>query len=53
MSLLYKPILISEAWARGQALCVHGWVYSLGSGLVTDLDVTVAGPAAQPPITGQ
>jgi carbonic anhydrase len=34
-----------EAWERGQNLCVHGWVYSLASGLVADLNVTVDGPA--------
>src|SRR5258708_11163166 len=37
-------VFVQEAWARGQSLSVHGWVYSLESGLVTDLDVTVSGP---------
>jgi carbonic anhydrase len=37
-------IFVQDAWARGQPLCVHGWVYSLHDGLVTDLGVTVAGP---------
>jgi carbonic anhydrase len=37
-------VFVQEAWARGQALCVHGWIYSLASGLVTDLDVTVCRP---------
>jgi len=37
-------VLVQEAWARGQPLSVHGWIYSLSSGLVTDLNVTVAGP---------
>jgi carbonic anhydrase len=35
---------VREAWARGQTLSVHGWVYSLANGLVTDLDVTVRLP---------
>jgi carbonic anhydrase len=35
---------VQEAWARGQQLCVHGWIYSLANGLVTDLDVTVNQP---------
>ena len=39
-----SDVFVQDAWARGQALCVHGWVYALGSGLVTDLDVTVMGP---------
>jgi carbonic anhydrase len=37
-------VFVREAWARGQTLAVHGWVYTLASGIVTDLGVTVAGP---------
>jgi carbonic anhydrase len=37
-------IFVREAWARGQALSVHGWIYALADGLVNDLDVTVSGP---------
>ena len=37
-------VFVQDAWARGQELSVHGWVYSLGTGLVNDLDVTVSGP---------
>jgi carbonic anhydrase len=40
-----SDIFVQDAWARGQALSVHGWVYSLGSGLVNDLGVTVGGLA--------
>jgi carbonic anhydrase len=36
-----SDVFVQEAWARGQELSVHGWVYSLADGLVTDLDVTV------------
>jgi carbonic anhydrase len=39
-----SDVFVQEAWARGQTLSVHGWVYSLSNGLVTDLDVTVGGP---------
>lgn len=39
-----SDVFVQDAWARGQPLCVHGWVYTLGTGLVTDLDVSVAGP---------
>jgi carbonic anhydrase len=38
-----SDVFVQDAWARGQELCVHGWVYSLASGLVTDLEVTVCG----------
>jgi carbonic anhydrase len=37
-------VFVEEAWARRQPLSVHGWVYSLSSGLITDLEVTIAGP---------
>ena len=39
-----SDVFVQEAWTRGQPLSVHGWVYSLSSGLVTDLSVTVTGP---------
>lgn len=37
-------VFVQDAWARGQALQVHGWIYSLASGLITDLNVTVGAP---------
>ena len=40
-----SDIFIQDAWARGQSLCVHGWVYSIENGLVNDLGVTVGGKA--------
>jgi carbonic anhydrase len=39
-----SDVFVQDAWARGQSLSVHGWVYSLADGLVNDLNVTVAGP---------
>jgi len=39
-----SDVFVQDAWARGQSISVHGWVYSLATGLVTDLDVTVAAP---------
>jgi carbonic anhydrase len=27
-------VFVQDAWARGQPLSVHGWVYSLSSGLI-------------------
>jgi len=41
-----QDIFVLDAWARGQALSVHGWVYSIANGLVTDLECTVSGPEA-------
>jgi carbonic anhydrase len=40
-----SDVFVQDAWARGQSLCVHGWVYSLSTGLVNDQNVTVEGPA--------
>jgi carbonic anhydrase len=36
--------VIQDAWARGQNVAVHGWVYGLRDGLLKDLDVTMARP---------
>ena len=35
---------VLEAWARGQTLSVHGWVYSIANGLIRDLNVSVSEP---------
>ena len=37
-------VFVLDAWARGQGLSVHGWVYSIGNGLIKDLNVAVSGP---------
>ena len=39
-----SDVFVQDAWARGQELTVHGWVYSLSNGLVNDLNVTVSRP---------
>lgn len=39
---------VQDAWARGQRLAVHGWIYSLSDGLLRDLRVTRAGEDATP-----
>ncbi|HKP79000.1 MAG TPA: carbonic anhydrase [Phenylobacterium sp.] len=39
-----SDVFVQDAWRRGQPLCVHGWVYTLGTGMVTDLDVSVSSP---------
>jgi carbonic anhydrase len=38
-----SDVFVQDAWAAGQSVTVHGWVYSLQDGLVTDLGVHVAG----------
>jgi carbonic anhydrase len=39
-----SDVFVQDAWARGQTLSVHGWVYSLSNGLINDLGVTVRAP---------
>ncbi len=43
--------IVGDAWARGQALTVHGWVYGLDDGLLRDLRCSRGGgpPAASAP----
>lgn len=38
----HSPI-IEKAWESKADLTVHGWIYSLKTGLITDLDVSVSG----------
>jgi carbonic anhydrase len=36
---------VHAAWARGQSLTIHGWIYDLHDGLLQDLGVTMDGAA--------
>ena len=36
-----QSTVVQDAWARGQALTLHGWVYGLRDGLLKDLRMTV------------
>ncbi|WP_339888971.1 carbonate dehydratase [uncultured Flavobacterium sp.] len=36
---LAKTSIVQNAWKTGQELSIHGWVYGLNSGYVTDLGV--------------
>jgi len=39
-----ETTIVQDAWARGQELHVHGWIYGLEDGLLRDLNATVTGP---------
>jgi carbonic anhydrase len=36
--------IVQNAWARGESLCVHGWVYALTDGLLRDLNCVISSP---------
>ena len=36
-----QTTVVQDAWARGQSVAVHGWVYGLHNGLLKDLSITV------------
>jgi carbonic anhydrase len=37
---LCKTTIVQNAWASGQDLSVHGWVYSIETGVIKDLEVS-------------
>lgn len=39
---LAKTSIVQSAWRNGQELTLHGWVYGLNSGFVTDLNVNIS-----------
>ena len=39
---LAKTSIVQGAWRNGQELTLHGWVYGLNSGYVTDLKVNIS-----------
>ena len=41
-----SDVFVQDAWARDQPICVHGWVYSIANGLITDLNVSVSNTEA-------
>ena len=40
-----QTTVLQDAWARGQTIALHGWVYGLRDGLLHDLLMTVNGTA--------
>lgn len=42
--------IVQDAWARGQELTVHGWIYGLGDGSLKDLQFCVSGSDEVKPV---
>ena len=40
-----RTTIVQDAWARGQPLALHGWIYGLSDGLVKDLGIAADSPA--------
>ena len=38
-----QSTVLQDAWARGQEISVHGWVYGVHDGLLQDLHISVSG----------
>ncbi|MGN7202886.1 carbonic anhydrase [Pedobacter sp. SAFR-022] len=47
---LSKTSIVQNKWANGAKLSVHGWVYSIETGLITDLGLSSAGPDNLSPV---
>ncbi|MBP5986040.1 MAG: carbonate dehydratase [Azonexus sp.] len=47
VSLCNTPV-VKDAWARGQKVTIHGWIYGLKDGLMHDLGITVDCPEDLP-----
>lgn len=41
---LCRTTALKQAWRRGQAVDVHGWIYGIEDGLLRDLGDTIASP---------
>jgi carbonic anhydrase len=43
-----QTTVVREAWARGQALAMHGWIYDLRDGLLQDVGICVTAETELP-----
>ena len=47
-----ETTIARDAWERGQALAVHGWIYGIQDGLLRDLGITVSSMRGLPAAYG-
>lgn len=45
-----QTTVVQAAWARGQSLAIHGWIYGLADGLLRDLSIVVTRPDELAPV---
>ena len=38
-----ETTVIQDAWGRGQNLTIHGWIYDLKDGIMSDLGISISG----------
>ena len=38
-----QTAVVRDAWTRGAAVAIHGWIYDLHDGIIRDLEVTTTG----------
>jgi carbonic anhydrase len=38
-----ETTVIQDAWGRGQDVTIHGWIYDLKDGIMSDLGISVSG----------
>jgi carbonic anhydrase len=41
VSNVSRTTIVQNAWARGQELAVHGWIYGIADGLLRDLEICI------------
>ena len=39
-----RTTIVLDAWARGQPLTIHGWIYRLQNGLLKEAGICISGP---------
>jgi carbonic anhydrase len=40
-----RTSVVQDAWYKGQAVTIHGWIYGVKDGLITDLDISCSNAA--------
>lgn len=41
-----ETTIVQDAWTRGQRVAVHGWIYDLKDGIISDLGISISSEVA-------